>query len=458
MSDALAFTRADGTVALTLGGRPLSFEALREAVEARKHRLGVLPPGLALLRAHRSREFIATFLALYEAGIPTAVLADDWTPSEVASRRRGLGGCFELDETFKVSWRSEETATRHHPDTAVVLFTSGSTGEPRAVQLSRRNIEANIAAVRRSLDFDAASEQTLFLPLSYSFGLLGQLLPALAAGVPTTLLDHLVELKARLDDGLLAGMVSGVPSHHEALLRLMGAGASRTEAITHVVSAGAALSPALRQRLVAAFPRARVYANYGQTELSPRALCLRSDHPAFLGPATGHPVGGLVVRLGPDGELWVRGEQVMLGYLGDDAATRAKVEDGWLRTGDLARIDADGLVTLLGRNDDLLKVGGERMSPFEIESALRELPHVEDAAVFGREDPLYGTTLTGILQLAPGAPCPLKRELKQALRGRLSAHKVPVDFYRADQLPRSRNGKLQRNRLGELLRPELRLG
>ncbi|AGC42923.1 AMP-dependent synthetase and ligase [Myxococcus stipitatus DSM 14675] len=457
MRTAQAFTRTDASVALQLGGRSLTFESLREAVEARKHRLGVLPPGIAILRAHRSREFIATFLALYEAGAPLAVFATEWTAPETEVRRQLLGRCFELDESFRVSWRSEQTQTCHHPDTALVLFTSGSMGAPRAVQLSRENIEANVVAVRRSLDFDTAPEQTLVLPLSYSFGLLGQLLPALAAGVPTVLLSNLVELKARLEEGALVGMLSGVPSHHETLLRLLGEAPPRTHAVTHVISAGAALDVALRQRLLRAFPRARVYVNYGQTELSPRVLCLRSDHPAFLSQAAGYPVGELTVKQGDDGELWVRGNQVMLGYLGDEGATRGKMEGGWLRTGDLARIDSDGLVTLLGRNDDLLKVGGERLSPLEIEAALRMLPHVEDAAIWGREDALYGTSLTAFLQLPAGAPGVSREALRRALRDQLSPHKVPADFYRVEQLPRSSNGKLQRHRLGELLQPGRRI-
>ncbi|WP_342379524.1 acyl--CoA ligase [Myxococcus stipitatus] len=128
-----------------------------------------------------------------------------------------------------------------------------------------------------------------------------------------------------------------------------------------------------------------------------------------------------------------------------------------MRPGDLARIDPDGLVTLLGRNDDLLKVGGERLSPVEIEAALRTLPLVEDAAVWGREDALYGTSLTAFLQLSAGTPCPSRHALRLALRDQVSPHKVPADFYRVEQLPRSSNGKLQRHRLGELLHPGRRI-
>jgi long-chain acyl-CoA synthetase len=457
MNSVYAFTRADAALALTLGDGTLSFNTLRQEVEARKQRLTGLPPGIAILRAHRSWKFIASFLALYEAGRPQAVFTPEWTTTEVEVRRRGLGCCFELDEDLGLGWRSESTSPQHHPETALVLFTSGSTGAPRAVQLSRGNIEANVAAVLASLDFAAASMQTLFLPLSYSFGLLGQLLPALAAGLHTELLANLVELKARLEEARLVGMISGVPSHYEALLRLLGSGPVLAKGVTHVVSAGAALSLPLRQRLLRAFPASRIYTNYGQTELSPRVLCLRSDHPAFLSQATGFPVGNLAVKLTSEGELCVRGDQVMLGYLGAPEATREKLEDGWLRTGDMAELSPDGMVTILGRNDDLLKVGGERLSPFEIEAALRELPGVEAAAVWGREDPLYGTTLTAFLQLRPGAPCPSKRELRQRLRESLSAHKIPADYYQVSQLPRTANGKLRRHQLGEYLRPEHRI-
>jgi long-chain acyl-CoA synthetase len=457
MNSVYAFTRADAATALTLGAEALSFNTLRNEVEARKQRLAGLPPGIAILRAHRSWKFIASFLALYEAGLPQAVFAPEWTATEVEVRRRTLGCCFELDEELVLGWQSESSAPQHHPDTALVLFTSGSTGAPRAVQLSRRNIEANVAAVLASLDFAAAPMQTLFLPLSYSFGLLGQLLPALAVGVHTELLANLVELKVRLEEARLVGMISGVPSHYEALLRLLGSGPVVGQGVTHVVSAGAALSLPLRQRLRQAFPASRIYTNYGQTELAPRVLCLRSDHPAFLSQATGFPVGNLAVKLTSEGELCVSGDQVMLGYLGAPEATREKLEDGWLRTGDIAELGTGGLVTLLGRNDDLLKVGGERLSPFEIEAALRELPGVEEAAVWGREDPLYGTTLTAFLQLRPGAPCPPKRELRQRLRESLSVHKLPADYYTVSQLPRTANGKLQRHRLGECLRPEHRI-
>lgn len=443
------FERADSEIALILGEVQLTFQELRERIRARQQRLAALPQGIAVLQASRQVDFIVNSLALFEAGIPQALLAPEWTGHERELRRQRLGPWFELEGELRFVRQGGLEGPTPHAETALVLFTSGSTGAPRAVQLSRGNVEANLRTVLASLDFSSAREQVLFLPLSYAFGLLGQLWPGLAAGACTRLVANLVELKALAEAGGLRGMISGVPSHYEALLRLLGG--SAFPEVTHAVSAGAALSVPLRQRLRDFFPRARLYTNYGQTELAPRALCLRSDHPAFFTPATGYPAGNLSVRLTEEGELCIRGDQVMLGYLGDPRATQERLRDGWLHTGDLARIEPDGLVTVLGRNDDVLKVGGERIGPAEIEAALQALPGIESAGVMGQEDPLYGTSILAFLELRPDAPAWTARGLKLALRTSLSPHKIPSRYFAVERLPRTANGKLQRARLAGLI-------
>jgi long-chain acyl-CoA synthetase len=449
MTHRQVFERADADTALLLGDVPVSFQELRERIHARRHLVAALPPGIAVLEASRRLDFIVNSLALFEAGHPQALLAPDWTEPEQALRRQRLGPWFALDEHMSVIREERSSGPSPHAEAALILFTSGSTGAPRAVQLSRANVEANLHAVRASLDFHTAREQVLFLPLSYAFGLLGQLWPALVAGTRTRLVGNLVELKAIAEAGALRGMISGVPSHYETLARLLGATAFPD--VTHVVSAGSALSVPLRQRLREAFPRAHLYANYGQTELSPRALCLRSDHPAFFTSATGYPAGNLSVKLTAEGELCIQGDQVMLGYLGDPQATHERLQDGWLRTGDTARIAPDGLVTVLGRNDDVLKVGGERIGPTELEAALQALPGVEAAAVCGQEDALYGTAILAFLELHQDAAPWSVRDVKLALRKSLSPHKIPSRYFVVERLPRTANGKLQRHLLAELM-------
>lgn len=437
--------------ALRLGDFSLSFAELGRAVDRDKAGLERPHGGICVVRAERTLGFVVRFLALYELGVPQALVAPDWTAAELDTRVGCLQRWFQLDEDGRVTRQGTSGEPIHHEDCAVVLFTSGSTGAPRAVQLSRHNIEANVVAVVTALAFEPAGEQALFLPLHYSFGLLGQLLPALRVGASTRLVTGLVEVKQLAERGALRGMVSGVPSHLEALVRLFGDRPLALEGVTHVISAGAALSVSLRRRLAHTFPDSRVYSNYGQTELSPRALCMDSGHPAFFTTATGYPVGDVEVRTGEDHELLVRSRQVMLGYLGDPRATAEKIGDGWLHTGDAATIAEDGLVTVLGRRDHVLDIGGARVDPVEIESALEALPGVVAAAVLRQDDDLRGGVLIALLAGERAGALPGHRELRHRLREQLSPGKIPARFYQVAELPRTASGKLQRAALPDLL-------
>jgi long-chain acyl-CoA synthetase len=434
--------------ALRLGDSAFSFAQLGRAVDQDKARLDRAHEGICVLRAERRLAFVVRLLALYELGVPVALVAPDWTPAELEARLDCLQRWFELDEDGRVTRQSTSGEPIHHADCAMVLFTSGSTGVPRAVQLSRQNIEANVVAVVTALSFEPAGEQALFLPLHYSFGLLGQLLPALRVGASTRLVNSLVEIKQLAEHDALRGMVSGVPAHLEALVRLFSD--RPLTGVTHVISAGAALPVSLRQRLADTFPDSRVYSNYGQTELAPRALCMHSGHPAFFTSATGYPVGDIEVRTGADQELCIRSRQVMLGYLGDPRATAEKIVDGWLHTGDAATIADDGLVTVLGRRDHVLDIGGARVDPVEIESALAELPGVVSAAVMRQEDALHGGVLIALLVPERAGAWPGQHELKRRLRAQLSPGKIPAQFYEVPELPRTASGKLVRAGLAGL--------
>ena len=422
-------------IALISGKENVTFADLSKRVRSEAAGLSREPVGqIGVLTAASTIDFVVKFLAYLEAKRPLAVLAAGGAGAESEARLALLKApC--------------------HPNTAVILFTSGSTGTPKAVELSRANIDANTRGVISSLDFASAKEQTLYLPLSYSYGLLGQLLPALECKIPTRLLEKLTDAKGLFDDGVASGMWSGVPAHWETILRSTDADNACNPKITHVISAGAPMHVSLRERLRERFPNAVLYNNYGQTEASPRLLCFSSRDPEFFLGGVGRPVGDAQVKLSKDGELEVRGSQIMLGYLGDQTATTAKLSQGWLRTGDLAEISASGLVSILGRRDELFNVGGERTSPSEIEIALKSLPGITDAAVFVEDDPLYGSKISAFLV----GPLLTKNQLMSTLAGKLSLHKTPKDFYTLEKLPRSPSGKLLRAELGNLKTPERRL-
>jgi long-chain acyl-CoA synthetase len=415
-----------------------------DGVAARGRRLRALDDAVVSVAAAMTADFVMTLLALLEESRPTAVCAPGWTPDERQARHALLGAHLEIDSHAEVVRRWPGPPAPVHPLARLVLFTTGSTGQPKAVQLSGTNIHANTRAVIEALAFADADEQTLFLPLSYSFGLLGHLIPALELGIPTRLVERLTDLPDMFAAGSIRGMLSGVPSHWEAILRTLPPGFT-CEQVSHVVTAGAYSPPDLRRRLHQAFPRATLFNNYGQTEASPRILCLRSSHPLFYSQATGYPVGDLEVRLADGGELLVSGSQVMLGYLGDEEGTRRKVIDGWLATGDQASIADDGLVTITGRLDELVNIGGERTSALEIEAAIRRVDGVGDVAVVFVRDELYGAACVAYVE--PVAQGVTEDQVLADLRRLVSGHKIPKALHLVPSLPRNQHGKVDRPQL-----------
>jgi long-chain acyl-CoA synthetase len=424
----------------------LSFGELEDAVARLAEKVRSLPPGIAMIEARPRIPTAIAMLALLRAKKPLAVMAEDWTEAEKATRRALLGRCTQINESGEIVWASEAGEAAHHPETGLVLFTSGSTGGARAVQLSARGMQATIETVIDILDFAETAEQTLFLPLSYSFGFLGHLLPALRAGVPTRLLAGVAEARVELERGTARGMWSGVPSHWQALLDLTGVGPGNPVGLSHIVTAGDHMSFALRRRVHEAFPEATIYNNYGQTEAGPRILCFTSRHPDFFERGDGFAVGDFELRLEDDGELCARGTPLMLGYMGNQEASARRIDAGWLRTGDIAEIDDEGLVTILGRKDNLINVGGERVSLQEVEAALRRLDGVADAAVFVEDDETYGRALVGLL-VGDALAATGRREIIERLSRELSWKKIPRRYYSVEGLKRSEQGKLIRSDL-----------
>ena len=186
-------------------------------------------------------------------------------------------------------------------------------------------------------------EQMLFAPISHLFALFGHLLPGLRAGLTTRLYGSIAEVRPVINSGQARGILSGVPSHWETLLRHCRPDAGLYEEVTRLVSSGSPLSEGLRRRLAARFPAATILNGYGLSEC-PRILALSSAHPRFFSDATGLPTPGAELRISDDGELEIRGGLVMLGYLAAEAATAERMSNGSLHTGDTARVEPDGIL------------------------------------------------------------------------------------------------------------------
>lgn len=431
------------------GSAEISFADLGNAIL--KRRIFAAKDSVVVLRAESTIDFVITFLSYLQIKQTIALIPPGISKAPAMwqdSRLRLLGRAVEVDHLGQLVSQSPCTEVLRDPQSRVILFTSGSSGEPKAVQLSAENIRANTQAVIQSLSFKEATSQFLFLPLSYSFGVLGQLLPALAVGVQTNLLGHFAETTKYTTDTVMSGMWSGVPSHWEALLRMTQV--EPRPFVTHVISAGAPLSVELRRRLVERFPNATIFNNYGLTEAAPRVLSFSSRQDGFFSDASGFPVGDWQVRLSNDGELEIKGAQVMLSYLGDAAATDIKIREGWLNSGDFAHISSEGLVTILGRIDDVFNIGGEKTSVSEIAGAIRLISGILDCAILKEPDSVYGSRLTALVICKDEVVDRGRDAFIRDLEKKLSTVKIPRDFRRIQSLPRNQNGKVSFEDLNQL--------
>lgn len=333
-------------------------------------------------------------------------------------------------------------------DPAVILATSGSTAAPKAVVLSHRNLLVNQRSVGDLYGFSAEDVFLTALSLFHSFGLTACLLAAIDRGAAVILPSDVQP--ARLA-ALAARHGATIFLATAALYPYLVRGAAPAESfrgVRHFLSGAATLHETTANGFRERFGR-DIVQTYGLTEASP-VVTANPPHDNRTG-TVGPALPGVELRV-VDDELLVRGATVMLGYLDNPAATTACLgEDGWLATGDLARLDAAGYVTLLGRKKDLILRGGEKIFPEEIEEALRRHPDVADAAVVGLADPAFEEVPAAfIVPREPGAPLDTA-SLDAHCRRELALFKVPRRYLAIDMLPRNPNGKVLKRELRDRL-------
>ena len=336
-------------------------------------------------------------------------------------------------------------------DLAVLLFTSGTAGSPKAAKLTHGNLRANIDQVL-SLPAPVGVEVALAaLPLFHVFGLNALLGVALAAGWTVVLMERFdahAALEAVREYDVT--VVSGVPTMWSALATLPGVSHDDLAGVRLAVSGAADLDPVV-SRLVADRLGVTLGQGYGLTEASP-VVTSTMGHKAPEG-SVGVPLPGVEVRLvdggedalvGDPGEVWVRGPNVFHGYWQDDAATAAVLDDeGWLRTGDLAVVNDDGFLFLVDRVKDVIIVSGFNVFPAEVEDVLRSHPAVAAAAVVGVPHPHTGEAVKGYVVPHDGSSVEEDALITFAATY-LPRYKLPATVAFVDELPQTVNGKLVR--------------
>jgi long-chain acyl-CoA synthetase len=347
-------------------------------------------------------------------------------------------------------------------DLAAIIYTSGSTGAPKGVTLTHRNMVFAATSIAGYLEMDPADRVLSVLPLSFDYGLY-QLFMSVNVG-STLLLEPGVRYPGRLVSLMTEHEVTGfpgVPTLFRILLALPGIGKRTWPSLRFLSNTGAALSRDTVDALRAIFPDASLFSMYGLTEckrvsyLPPAEIDRRPDSVGVAIPGTETWIEDATGRrLGPGevGQLMVRGPHVMQGYWNDPLASAQRLRAGaWpsdrtLATGDLFRTDDDGFLYFVGREDDMIKSRGEKVSPREVEDVLLAAPGVLDAAVVGVADPLLGQAVCAHVSARPGARLE-HRELNRFCRERLEDRLVPARIIIHAELPKTPNGKIDRRAL-----------
>jgi long-chain acyl-CoA synthetase len=338
-------------------------------------------------------------------------------------------------------------------DTAVILYTSGTTGHPKGAELTHANLISNTEVSRTDI-VQAGPDDVIFggLPLFHVFGQTVALNVAIAAGACLTLLPRFDAAHAlRIIADHKVTVFEGVPTMYVALLHQPDRADYDTSALRMCISGGAALPVEVLRGVDEAFG-VPVLEGYGLSETSPVASF---NHPGRVRKpgSIGTPIRDVELRLvdeeghevpgGEVGEIVIRGPNVMKGYWQRPEATAEAIRDGWFHTGDLAKVDEDGYYYIVDRKKDLIIRGGYNVYPREIEEVLYEHPAVAEAAVIGLPHSSLGEEVAAAVALKPGAAVTAE-ELRDYMKSQVAAYKYPRHVWLVDALPKGPTGKIQK--------------
>ena len=344
-----------------------------------------------------------------------------------------------------------DVVDRDDSDTAVILYTSGTTGQPKGAELTHANLIRNADAAAETL-INLVKEDVIFggLPLFHSFGQTCALNSAVAAGACVTLLPRFDPVQAlQIMAEHRVTVLEGVPTMYAAMLGVPNRADFDLSTLRVCISGGAALPVEVLRAFNAAFS-CEVMEGYGLSETSPVASF---NHPGQLTKpgSIGIPIAGVemcvfdengaVAATGEVGEIAIRGHNVMKGYWQRPEETAAAIKDGWFRSGDLGRVDEDGFYFIVDRKKDMIIRGGYNVYPREIEEVLYEHPAVAEAAVIGLPDPILGEEIGAAVGLKAGASV-APDELREHVKAQVAAYKYPRKVWIVDALPKGPTGKI----------------
>jgi long-chain acyl-CoA synthetase len=342
-----------------------------------------------------------------------------------------------------------------HPDVAAIFYTSGTTGFPKGAMTTHEGFLSNCETCKRivPLPSDGSVRTLVSVPLFHVTGCNSQLLTSCETGGGSVIMrgfDVQAFLRAIVEERITS--VTSVPAIFWLAISQPNFSDFNMQGVRWAMYGGAPIAPDLVGRIMEAFPNARVGNGFGLTETSSVATFLPHEYSSVRPDTVGFAAPVVDLELfetdsGGVGELLVRGPNVVKGYWNKPEATAQTFVNGWLHTGDLARIDADGFVQIVDRKKDMVNRGGENVYCVEVENALCAHPAVYECAVMGVPDTMMGEKVGAVVVLKPGVKAE-PAAICEFLKGRVADFKIPQFLtIRLDPLPRNPGGKILKPRL-----------
>jgi len=359
----------------------------------------------------------------------------------------------DFDEVLGQHDPDEQVAEREDNDTVVLLYTSGTTGQPKGAELTHHSMSTNAATSAETL-VELTEQDVVMgcLPLFHVFGLTCGLNASILKGSCLTLIPRFDAEKALEIVGRdHVTVFEGVPTMYSGLLHAVNADKADMSSLRTCISGGSAMPVEVMKNFEKKFD-CIVLEGYGLSETSPVASFNQPGQERKPG-SIGTEVRGVEMKVvgdddedvaqGEVGEIVIRGENVMKGYWGREQDTAEAIKDGWFHTGDLAKVDEDGYFFIVDRKKDLIIRGGYNVYPREVEEALYEHSSVAEVAVIGIPHDSLGEEVGAAVALKPGEKVS-EKDLQAFAKERLAAYKYPRAVWIVDELPKGPTGKILR--------------
>lgn len=392
--------------------------------------------------------------------LPGLVFSTEEAKASEAALAQLSGGLVTLESIVAQTEPVVLTPAVSQDDVALIVYTSGTTGRPNGVMLTHENFVSNLTAGNELMGLTSDDSILVVVPLYYVHGRMQLLWHAMLGGTmvfsqgfqfPQKVLKELQQYET-------TGF-SGVPYHFKQLLDRSKIAQEPLPKLKYMLVTGGALAQDELKRLRDAVPTAGIHLAYGQTEAAPRITWIGPDELFVKEGSVGRALPNVLLEIlganeeplpaGQVGEVAAGGPNIMKGYVSGDHVELGKIDSkGRLRTGDLAYLDAEGHLFLVGRSSEMIKSAGERIFPQEIEEVLAKHPRVEEVAVVGVKDPTLGERIVAYLKLREGADVPTS-ELKSHCLQYLPFVRVPKAFIIKPELPKTGSGKVSRGALKE---------